>query len=58
MVVSDLIAVLPVCHEMFAFARPGAEESRLAKWVQRIFAIITDMFCICGGRTGDALWRC
>ena len=38
-VVSGLIAVLFVCHEMHAFARPGANE-KLAKWMHRIFCHI------------------
>ncbi len=42
--VSGLIEVLSVCHEMRAFARLGANDLiRLAKWVHHIFAMLSDI---------------
>ncbi len=44
-VVSGLTAVLFICHKMHAFTRLGAHEyiGEVAKWVHRIFAILSDI---------------
>ncbi len=43
MVVSGLIAVLCVCHEMHAFTRPGANVYIGEVDVHRILAILSDI---------------